>query len=200
MDHYWESIKLTPKELKKYKKIAGKLSVANENETANPLFIEVFTSDAYSSNFRRCLVLHLSLNRQARLWGFGNLKGRDLFELVSKVAYHPTKEFTEQEVDALISNSDFLASASIKDDSTFNMLFYVIINRKLQRAIVKDRLVENVINLNLMNMCLAEFVITSDIESYGKNEESKRLVIEWARKEYNLEDLPDLWITKLLSC
>lgn len=199
MDHYWETIKLTPKELKKYKKVAGKLSVADEYDTAHPLFIKVFTSEAYSFNFRRCLVLHLSSNMQARLWGFENLESRDLFEMVSKVTYRPIREFTEDEVEALVSNSAFLASAFSKEENTFNMLFISVINRRMQRTRVKVKLLENVINHNLMNIHLAEFVLNSNAAFYGGMTELEQLVIDWARKEYGLEDLPDSWVIKFLS-
>lgn len=199
MDHYWETIELTSRELKKYKKVAGKLSVADEYDTAHPLFVEVFTSKAYSSNFRRCLVLHLSSNRQARLWGFENLEGRDLFEMVSKVTYRPTKEFTEDEVDALSSNSAFFASAFSKEENTFNMLFISLINRRMQRTCIKVKLLEHTIKLNLMNLYLAEFVLTSNAAFYSGMTELEQLVIGWARKEYGLEDLPDSWVIRFLS-
>lgn len=204
VDAYRKAIVLTPRETLKYSKIAHKVGAHRPEEKRNPVYSRVLASKRYSFDFKRKLVFHMPKIRQGRFWGLSTFSGHDLYELVDLLLFEPVYEFIEEDMALLASNPALIDSAGEEFD-TFRLFLKDRTYGSRQRQRMRNRLIVQALEDKRMNLKIAEAVIdanydaTSMITSKVKRRLDDECIIEWARKTYSLEDVPELWVRKFLG-
>ena len=211
---FWATINLSPRESRKYSKVARKISVLDEDTENDPYLKKVFESSRYTIDFKRKLVFHMAALKQNRMWGYANFTGKDLFELIHCITASGSYAATNEDVDLLLANSDFLLFRDPEVD-LLKIFLLRTTGEYWRKPAIKDYAISRIIENNLMTSKIAEMVfsinqaISNTPDSYSSHmpiAEPLKMrfideapVIAWARKKYDFDvSIPDSWVVNFI--
>lgn len=212
---FWTTIDLSPRESKKYAKIAHRISILDENTQDDLALKRVFESNRYTIDFKRKLVFHMAALKQNRMWGYANFTGKDLFELIHCITTRGFYAADEEDVDALLANPSFLLSQG-SELELLKVFLLRVTGEFWRKPEIKNYAITRIIEENLMNSKIAEMVfninhaISNMPDLYSSHMQpiaeplKMRLideapVIAWARKKYDFDTgIPDSWVANFI--
>jgi len=200
---YWSSINVKGGDLEYFKQIATRIGNCNTEEKRVAIRRESIASPKGSFEYKRYITFCMPYLPEARAWGFRNLAGEDLRQLILFLFGNNLRDdIRASELRILINNPVFVSSCN-KEEFDFLKLIFREMPITAELLQVRGVLIENLIAEGHMSIEIAALIIEAN-DSRQQYQEVKPYtleeapIIEWARNFYELEGVPDSWIRNLL--
>jgi len=200
---YWASINVAGDDLEYFKRIATRIGNCNTEKKRDAIRIESIVSSEGSFKYKRYITFCMPYLSEARAWGFKNLTGEDLQQLILLLfGDNVQDDIRSSELQLLTNNPVFISSCGKEEFDFLKLIFRdMIITTKMLH--VRELLIKGLIAGDRMSIEIAMLIIEANdsrkqwqkIKPYQLEEAP---ILEWTRKAYQLGDVPDNWVRNLL--
>jgi len=204
VSNYWATIELNDVEHKVFKNISELMHTSHSPKENNATLAIVLNSDEYSVDLKRKIVLNVPGLAMAFTWGFKNFEDQDLHALLEVLFAGSSQRISDDHLEILALNPAIVDSHgyTLRFFSTPHLVLrygsysYELIKRLIVQMIAVGTMTFPVAELILNPRAKDPFFSRLSIEIWS---EIEKTIIEWARKIYDLGDVPDSWVLKMFS-